>query len=160
MTDATHPVDPFKSPEFHAWTRAEETLAAAEAAHDDAVSTFINTLVSWLMRAEGHERLLLTKRFLQIEGLPPRIRAAVEYAEGDALVFMPYKEYLRTDHWQGVRRAALERADHKCQTCSASKNLHVHHRTYDRRGYEEPGDVTVLCADCHKTFHQHRRLER
>lgn len=27
-------------------------------------------------------------------------------------------------------------------------------------GNEGPEDVTVLCADCHQTFHEHRSLER
>ncbi|MBA7673369.1 hypothetical protein ES703_81565 [subsurface metagenome] len=66
---------------------------------------------------------------------------------------MPYAEYLNTAHWQSVRAEALRRAAGRCQLCNAQSDLHVHHRTYDRRGYEWPADLTVLCADCHAKFH-------
>lgn len=67
---------------------------------------------------------------------------------------MPYQDYLKTKHWQRVRREALERADGRCQLCNSPDHLEVHHRTYERRGQEEPGDLTVLCATCHSKFHE------
>jgi hypothetical protein len=30
--------------------------------------------------------------------------------------------------------------------------LQVHHRDYSRLGHEDPEDLTVLCARCHKAF--------
>lgn len=66
---------------------------------------------------------------------------------------MPYGDYLQTDHWQAVRSAALKRARFACQLCNARTVLHVHHRTYERRGEEFASDVIALCAECHKTFH-------
>jgi len=73
---------------------------------------------------------------------------------------IPYREYLQTEHWQKVRDYALERAEHRCQVCNASGELHTHHRTYDRRGEEMPSDVIVLCAGCHKLFHDNGKLAR
>ena len=70
-----------------------------------------------------------------------------------SLATMPYAQYLKTDHWQAVRKAALERADHRCQTCNTPDNLHVHHRTYENRGSERDSDVIVLCKECHERFH-------
>jgi hypothetical protein len=32
----------------------------------------------------------------------------------------------------------------------------VHHRSYDRKGFEAPQDLIVLCDDCH--LRHHRRL--
>ena len=32
--------------------------------------------------------------------------------------------------------------------------LNVHHKTYCRRGREEPGDLIVLCRNCHTGFHK------
>lgn len=72
---------------------------------------------------------------------------------------LPYAEYLLTPHWQNMRRGALERAQHRCQVCNASKGLHVHHRTYERRGYEHNEDLIVLCEGCHQLFHDHGKLE-
>jgi hypothetical protein len=72
---------------------------------------------------------------------------------------MPYEDFLQTQYWQEVRVAALERAGHRCQLCNADgRPLHVHHRTYERRGCELPGDLTVLCDQCHDWFHERREL--
>lgn len=70
-----------------------------------------------------------------------------------ALAAMPYREYLQTDHWKEMRRVALRRARYRCQLCHANTPLNVHHRTYERRGCEEPSDLIALCEPCHRKFH-------
>lgn len=72
---------------------------------------------------------------------------------------MRYQDYLLTDHWATLRRIKREQAGHCCQLCNTNDPLHIHHRTYKRRGYEELDDLIVLCADCHSLFHTHRRLD-
>jgi len=67
---------------------------------------------------------------------------------------MPYRRYLRSQHWQSVRREALVRARECCQRCSSPMSLEVHHRTYKRRGHEHASDLVVLCATCHGRFHK------
>lgn len=79
-----------------------------------------------------------------------------------ALIFepnnIPYQEYLSTEHWRKVRLKALRRAGNKCQLCNRSDGqLHVHHRTYERRGKEKASDVIVLCKDCHEKHHGRER---
>lgn len=74
-------------------------------------------------------------------------------AREEALRTMPYPDYLRTQEWAERRRGALRRADHACQTCGGGGRLHVHHRTYERRGEERPDDLLVLCEDCHLAVH-------
>lgn len=74
------------------------------------------------------------------------------------LRFMPYQEFLKTAEWQETRQNALKRARFMCQACSAGGTLHVHHRTYVRRGAEYASDLIVLCAECHETFHERRQL--
>lgn len=71
----------------------------------------------------------------------------------EPLETMPYARYLKTQHWQAVRQAALERAEHRCQVCNTDEKLHVHHRTYENRGAERDSDVIVLCKPCHERFH-------
>lgn len=66
---------------------------------------------------------------------------------------MPYAEYLKTEHWQEMRKYALKRAAYKCQVCNASGKMNVHHRTYERRGHEDIKDLTVLCEPCHRKHH-------
>ena len=76
-----------------------------------------------------------------------------------ALRRLPYREYLRTAHWLRVRVLALERARHACALCPSTERLEVHHRSYQRRGFEQPEDVIVLCADCHSRHHRKERLD-
>jgi hypothetical protein len=80
---------------------------------------------------------------------PPSARLA-------ELSAMPYREYLRTPEWRRIRAATLHRANYECAldpTHTAA--LHVHHRTYDRRGAEQPSDLLVLCEECHRVHHAH-----
>ncbi len=77
---------------------------------------------------------------------------------GDYSVFalqeIPYPVYLTSRHWKKKREDALAKADHACQLCNTQQaTLDVHHRTYDRRGWERPEDLIVLCRACHSKFH-------
>lgn len=86
---------------------------------------------------------------------------ATEDAEIARLRALPYPEYLKTDHWKEMRRRMLKRAHFRCQVCNkGNTQLDVHHRTYERRGKEEYGDLIVLCNDCHRTFHENGRLTK
>jgi hypothetical protein len=70
-----------------------------------------------------------------------------------------YRNYLASDEWLEKRRAAHERAGHRCQVCNSdSGDFDVHHRTYERVGKELPEDLLVLCRECHKLFHESGQL--
>ena len=74
---------------------------------------------------------------------------------------LPYKEYLQTPHWKRQRADKVRAAGYRCQFCNRGSVLfNVHHRTYERLGEELDEDLTVLCSDCHNTFHEHRSLVR
>ncbi len=81
------------------------------------------------------------------------IRKAESVRRLEELRSMPYADYLQTEEWRERRHAALRRAGYKCQACNKAGSLDVHHRTYERRGCEEIGDLTVLCRACHGKFH-------
>lgn len=75
--------------------------------------------------------------------------------EIDRLQCLPYGAYLKTQHWQQVRKAALERAEGRCSLCNnATRRLEVHHRFYGRKGAERPADVIALCDQCHGRHHE------
>ena len=99
----------------------------------------------------------LFHRLKKLELQQISIRAAVKQTRKllvAALDALPYDEYLKTLHWQYVRKAALKRAKYTCQSCSAvNVPLHVHHKSYYRRGHERRTDLIVLCEDCHKRVH-------
>lgn len=74
---------------------------------------------------------------------------------------LPYDEYLRSAHWVRRRTEKLEGAGRRCELCAGSRApLDVHHRTYERMGEKQDGDLIVLCRGCHETFHRHRWLGR
>jgi hypothetical protein len=75
-----------------------------------------------------------------------------------ALRALPYGEYLKTPEWAETRKGALKRARYHCQVCASSGPLHVHHRTYIRRGAEFPSDLIALCPECHRIFHETKKL--
>lgn len=68
-----------------------------------------------------------------------------------------YRAYLESDAWKRKRRYVLYYAGHRCRVCNGGRRLEVHHRTYKRLGCERPDDLTVLCQDCHRLFHESRR---
>ena len=57
-----------------------------------------------------------------------------------------------------LRTLPEEWADYRCQVCNSPHDLHVHHRTYERVGHEDPADLTVLCMWCHDLFHMGGRI--
>jgi hypothetical protein len=70
------------------------------------------------------------------------------------LATMPYADYLKTPEWDERRKTAYSRAQFRCQVCNQSVPLHAQHRTYERRGNEEPDDLVALCERCHMLFHR------
>jgi 5-methylcytosine-specific restriction endonuclease McrA len=67
----------------------------------------------------------------------------------------PYDAYLSSSTWSARAREAKVRAGWRCQLCNAPPPVEAHHRTYTHLGreHEHPGDVIVLCEECHSTFH-------
>lgn len=78
------------------------------------------------------------------------------------LGFAPsYVTYIHSAEWQVVRKKTLER-NPRCALCNRPKIvqqkkklvvLHVHHRTYENLAREHDEDLTTLCEQCHKLFH-------
>ncbi len=69
---------------------------------------------------------------------------------------MPYPTYLETPEWQLRAKQIKVSANMRCAACGGNSRLQVHHLTYDRRGYERPADLQVLCRECHRLVHQDR----
>lgn len=68
---------------------------------------------------------------------------------------MNYKDFLKTLYWKTIAEKKKALSKFKCQLCSASGFLAVHHRTYSNHGYELQNmeDLIVLCNECHEKFH-------
>ena len=78
---------------------------------------------------------------------------------------MNYVDYINSSTWRNspARLAELKASGFRCRACNASASdveLQVHHRTYVRFGAEEVGDLTTLCAMCHRVVTDHLRREK
>ena len=73
-----------------------------------------------------------------------------------------YHNYIgRSESWKARAKRCKKDSAYRCQLCNVGGNgavLHAHHRTYANLGMERPEDLICLCADCHKTFHEHRQV--
>lgn len=63
-----------------------------------------------------------------------------------------YETYIQSPQWHIKAKRAKELAG-QCAVCTRTTSLEVHHRTYDRLGYEHPNDLVVLCALHHRRIH-------
>jgi hypothetical protein len=91
---------------------------------------------------------------------PVPVFPAVDADRVRVLAGMPYPDYLLTPEWEARKRIMRAQCGQRCQVCNGPDRLHVHHRTYDRRGMENPSDLIVLCENCHDLFHANRKLVR
>jgi len=103
------------------------------------------------MKDESNEEEEKNERVNEKSPKSPRIKE---------LQSMSYAEYLQSSEWASKRAKALRFAQFRCQLCNSNEALNVHHRTYERRGHELLGDLTVLCQDCHTTFTYNRDLAK
>ena len=66
-----------------------------------------------------------------------------------------YKQYLESSHWQKKKEEFKNSKYYKgyCWVCGDKKNLHLHHKTYEKIGREMLCDFLELCPDCHNQLH-------
>lgn len=64
-----------------------------------------------------------------------------------------YLQYINSGEWRAQKIAILAQRGPRCEDCSSTKRIQVHHLTYERLGRELPGDLRVLCNDCHERRH-------
>jgi len=81
------------------------------------------------------------------------IKGYAEYLE--AMRTMPYKDYLKTEHWTHFKEEVFKFYGRKCMVCNSEDIIpNIHHRTYENRGRETFNDVIVICEKCHALFHE------
>lgn len=90
----------------------------------------------------------------QVRKLPNDWETQGELKEVLRLKSLPREEYLKTEHWQEMRRKKLRDSFYSCSLCNVrNTRLEVHHKTYERVGEEYESDLIVLCHNCHAKFH-------
>lgn len=63
-----------------------------------------------------------------------------------------YEGYLYSKMWKRKRSWIFERSEGKCERCG-NPAAQVHHKTYERLGYENPEDLMAVCLSCHGKEH-------
>lgn len=74
-----------------------------------------------------------------------------------------HRDYINSDIWKRRARIAKEQAGWRCQVCNKHKSqtiLDAHHRTYERLGWEDLSDITVLCRECHELYESGKRTQK
>lgn len=68
-----------------------------------------------------------------------------------------YLRYLASPEWQAKRQTLFVKGGKaRCYCCNrARRNLEVHHLTYANLGNEQPGDLVLVCPNCHDIIHRH-----
>lgn len=64
-----------------------------------------------------------------------------------------YHQYLMSSQWESKRQELFKLRGKKCERCQDTKDIQVHHKTYDRLGQEKLTDLEVLCSACHQKEH-------
>jgi 5-methylcytosine-specific restriction endonuclease McrA len=71
-----------------------------------------------------------------------------------------YKEYLESSEWAQIKVDLYISRGKKCELCESTKNIAIHHRTYDRIFNEEPSDLIILCGRCHFKIHKKEIIKK
>ena len=68
-----------------------------------------------------------------------------------------YTEYLESDWWKSTRAHCIQKYGGKCFCCGETKNLQVHHLTYEHLGFERDDELVCLCNECHKWIEDEKK---
>jgi restriction endonuclease Mrr len=145
-----------------------ELMAPPPVSAGEKYDRLIDCELSWALTNLKRDGLLEKPKWghwrLTDAGLPSEESAVEEPVAAERLAklrSMPYPFYLRTPEWRRTRAAALVRAGNACSLdVTHTRDLEVHHRTYERRGEELVTDLIVLCHSCHQLHHKAHGLPR
>lgn len=66
---------------------------------------------------------------------------------------MNYSQYLRSEHWRGLRGVKLQLAP-RCERCKSKEEIEVHHLVYRASWFDARlTDLETLCRTCHLAEH-------
>jgi len=68
--------------------------------------------------------------------------------------------YMQSPEWKVLKDQRLKLANHKCESCGSTSNLHLHHIDYSTLGCEDISHVRILCKQCHQAQHDHYGMSR
>lgn len=110
------------------------------------IENYINPSCSWKKEVPKKE---------YYNRLDDYMRYADEDKIAEEIKELDYRDFLQTPYWKAIAYEKKRKSNFKCELCNNEGLLNVHHKTYERHGYEfyNLKDLIVLCDDCHKKFH-------
>lgn len=71
-----------------------------------------------------------------------------------------YQSAIRSSHWKKLKALKLKLTGERCEGCGCRPmQPELHHRHYKTLGREQPGDVALVCMDCHEKMDQEREAQ-
>lgn len=71
-----------------------------------------------------------------------------------------YQTAIRSSHWRKLKAVKLKLTRERCEGCGCRPmQPELHHRHYKTLGKEQPGDVLLVCLDCHRKLDQEREAQ-
>lgn len=113
--------------------------------------------MGFILRLGHADMVEAIKRFTDIPKYEVECRALMDKVVNDD-PSKPYKKryqvYVRTLHWQELRRNKLKEVGKVCRVCKSSKDLEVHHINYKNLYDCVLSNLDVLCHTCHNSHHK------
>ena len=69
-----------------------------------------------------------------------------------------YDKYINGSAWEHRRLKYFAIHRKACARCKSTKQIHLHHLSYDQMGHEPDSDLTPLCQNCHTIVHRFHEL--
>lgn len=113
---------------------------------------------SGIKKAEDNLKFLFSREDLKVKEIPKHKFQAFKDKQTNSIRIgaNDYNAYIKSTSWKTRRTNWIVEVGRRCESCAKtyeSKNLHAHHLTYDRLGYEHRRDVAILCRWCHRKAH-------
>lgn len=71
-----------------------------------------------------------------------------------------YQSAIRSSYWKKLKALKLKLTGERCEGCGCRPmQPELHHRHYKTLGREQPGDVALVCMDCHEKMDQEREAQ-
>lgn len=107
----------------------------------------------WLKLHEKERRII---KGVEKSGRKKRKRFKGKKRKPKKKRYLKYADYLKSGHWKRVKERFKGSV---CYVCGTSENIHVHHKTYKRKGREPNKDLLPLCGKHHGELHKLRNKE-
>jgi hypothetical protein len=121
----------------------------------------MTSITSLLDRLESGNMSTMAKRHYKKESIFLDEKEELK----EAVVNIPYKDFLDSYYWDFVKRLkslTIGSKNKKCVICDSQKSLSLHHKTYKNHGSEHNHleDLIFVCHRCHSMIHENIDIGR